>query len=73
MKKPKPILFFACLLLLALGCKAVFVIAPAKQKTVDVKINTKDASRTQKDTTRTQKGTTRTQTGATHTQINIEQ
>jgi hypothetical protein len=35
--------------LLALGCKAVFIFAPHKEKTVDVKVNTKDSTSTKKD------------------------
>lgn len=34
---------------MALGCKAVFVFAPHKNKTVEVKINSKDSSKTKND------------------------
>jgi hypothetical protein len=66
MKKRNPNLLFILVVLLALGCKAVFIFAPHKQKTVDVKVNTKDSTSTKKDSTSVKKDTI-------HTQIIIEQ
>jgi hypothetical protein len=49
MKKLNQNLLFILVVLLALGCKAVFIFAPHKEKTVDVKVNTKDSTSTKKD------------------------